>query len=496
MTFEKIKSILLKNTSTKQTIAKNTFWLFFGNMTSRFIRAGLLIYAARILGAHDWGAFNYAMGIAAFFTMFTDFGVNAVLTRESAKDTSVQEKYFSSAFFTKIILSLATIVILFLIFPILSGIVSGKTEDPQLVLSLLPIVIFLVIFDTLRDFGATLSRAWEKMEVEGLIQIITNIMIVAIGFFALYLSPTPKSLAIGYAIGTGIGMVASFWPFRRYFKNFWKTISIHLSKKILSSGWVFGMMGIIGAIMLNTDSVMIGWLVGLDGVGYYGAGQRFVQMIYIIPGLIATAFFPTLTKLIKEKGIFESIFNKQLSLLMTIALPLTVGGVILAGLIFRFLYGTQYDPGIISFLLLNITYLSTFIATPLGNIIFALEKEKILFKYVLIGGIGNIILNLVFIPIFGIAGSALSTVLNQIIGMVYLYLKIRGSVKINIFTCGWKPFVAVSLMGLLSYGMVLLNVNLIINIILSSIVYFVFLIITKQNDAKEIWNLAITKMRV
>jgi len=495
MTFDKIKSILLKNTSAKQTIAKNTFWLFFGNMTSRFIRAGLLIYAARILGAHNWGAFNYALSIAAFFTIFTDFGVNAVLTRESAKDTSVQEKYFSSAFFTKIILSLVTIIILFLIFPILSGIISGKTEDPQLVLSLLPIVIFLVIFDTLRDFGATLSRAWEKMEVEGFIQIITNILIVVAGFFALYLSPTPKSLAIGYAIGTGIGMIVSFVPFRRYFKNFWKTISIQLSKKILSSGWVFGMMGIVGAIMLNTDSVMIGWLVGLDGVGYYGAGQKFIQMIYIIPGLIATAFFPTLTRLIKEKGVFESIFNKQLSLLTTIALPLTVGGIVLAGSIFRFLYGSQYDPGIISFLLMNITYLTTFIATPLGNIIFALDKDKILFKYVIIGTLGNFIFNILFIPSMGIAGSALSTVLNQIIVTSYLYFKIKKDIKINIFICGWKPFVAVLLMGALSYGMVLLNINLIINIIISAIAYFTFLVMTKQNDVKEIWNLALTKMK-
>jgi O-antigen/teichoic acid export membrane protein len=74
-----IKQFLLHNTSTHQTILKNTTWLFSGQIIGRLLRATIVIYAARVLGANNWGAFSYALGIAAFLTVFTDIGVNAYI---------------------------------------------------------------------------------------------------------------------------------------------------------------------------------------------------------------------------------------------------------------------------------------------------------------------------------------------------------------------------------------------------------------------------------
>ncbi|MCL5004783.1 MAG: hypothetical protein M1170_02470, partial [Patescibacteria group bacterium] len=58
---QKIKSFLFENKTTRQTIAKNTFWLFFGEISSRVLRAAIVIYAARVLGADGWGVFSYAI---------------------------------------------------------------------------------------------------------------------------------------------------------------------------------------------------------------------------------------------------------------------------------------------------------------------------------------------------------------------------------------------------------------------------------------------------
>ncbi len=71
---------LFNNRTVGQTIAKNTFWLFFGQMTSRLLRAVIVIYSARVLGAASWGAFSYALGVAAFLTIFSDIGINALIT--------------------------------------------------------------------------------------------------------------------------------------------------------------------------------------------------------------------------------------------------------------------------------------------------------------------------------------------------------------------------------------------------------------------------------
>lgn len=419
-------SFFLQNTTTRQTIFKNATWLFLGTIVSRLARAAVLMYAARILGARDWGAFNYALSLAAFFTIFTDFGVNAVLTRESAKDTNQQERYFSSAFFIKLAAGLFIAIALIVLFPMFSHLIISSSADIPLVSVLIPIVVLIVLFDSMRDFGAALSRAWEKMQIESVVQMLTNALIVVFGIGALLIIPTAQSLSWGYAIGTGIGMIAAFFPFRRYFKTLFSYISFSAIKKMLSASWPFGMMGLMGVVMLNTDSLMIGWFLNIEQVGYYGAGQRVAQLLYAIPSLIAVAFFPALAKKISNLDAFNSLISLGSRTLMLIALPLTIGGVVLAEPLLTFIYGQSFRPGVDAFILIQLTYIPVFLSALLGNTLFAIGKERKLLGYVLCGILGNAFFNILFIPSMGIAGAALSTVVNQLIATSYLLILMKN----------------------------------------------------------------------
>ena len=49
------------------------------------MKAVIVIYAARILGAADYGVFSYAITLAGFFSIFVDPGINAVLIRDGAE---------------------------------------------------------------------------------------------------------------------------------------------------------------------------------------------------------------------------------------------------------------------------------------------------------------------------------------------------------------------------------------------------------------------------
>ncbi|MFA6136380.1 MAG: flippase [Candidatus Paceibacterota bacterium] len=493
----KIKSFLFENKTAKQTIVKNTFWLFFGNIISRLIRAAILIYAARVIGATEFGAFNYALSIAAFFTIFADFGINAVITREAASDKSKQEKYFSTALALKIFMGLLIGIILVVVYPLLAPHITSSQADANLVAMLVPLMILVVLFDTLRDFGASLCRAWEKMEIESFIQIFTNVIIVIAGFIAINNVASGKSLALGYIIGTGLGMIVAFIPFRRFIKNPFKNFSFSFVKEIFKSSWVFGMMGLVGAIMLNTDSVMIGWLSNIEDVGYYSAGQRIVQLIYIIPALIATAFFPSLAKSYQDKERFSYLSKQEIYALILLAAPLSLGGIILSKSIISLLYGAEYLPGVTAFLLMNLTYLPAFIATVFGNAIFAIRKEKILLKYVILSTLGNALFNIIFIPQWGIAGAALSTVINQIIGLCYLYFSL--SKEINIFPkFNWsKPLFSLIAMGIAVYLLDLMGVNIIINILLGGLIYVSMLTLFKEEFTwkiiESVRNLSVPK---
>ena len=457
---KRAKSLLLENRTTKQTVAKNTFWLFFGNISSRLIKAGIIIYAARILGAEEWGIFSYALSLAAFFTVFTDFGISTVITRESSKDITVQETYFATSLVIKIVMTIISIVAFLVLAPF---IVKQKA-----VMALLPIIILLVSLDGMRDFAASLSRAWEKMEIEALIQIATNIAIVIGGFIALFYYRSSYSLSVGYTIGVGIGMLAAFYPFRNYFKNIQKTFDASLIKPILYASWPIGMLGLMTATMLNTDTIMIGWFRDISEVGYYSAGQRIAQIIFMVPALFSTALFPSFSKFAADKERFKAAIEKSLVMLLMIGIPMAIGGALLAKDIMYLVYGDQYLAGSLAFAIMCVTIISGFVAPVLGNAIFALDKEKKLFTYIILGISGNFLFNLLLIPRFGIAGAALSTLINQTIITIYLSQKLKQEVSFsirtklpNILTASFILFIAV-------LGLSLMELNAIVTIIIAA----------------------------
>lgn len=453
--FKRAKSLLLENRTARQTIAKNAFWLFFGTISSRLIKAGIIIYAARILGAEEWGIFSYALSLAAFFTVFTDFGISTVITRESAKDLSVQETYFSTSLVIKVAMTIVSIALFLILAPF---IIKQKA-----VMALLPIIIILVSLDGMRDFGASLSRAWEKMEIEAAIQILTNIAIVIGGFIALSCYGTSYSLSVGYAIGVGIGMMAAFIPFRRYFKNVRTTFDASLVKPILYASWPVGMLGLMTATMLNTDTIMIGWFRDIADVGYYAAGQRIAQIVFMIPALFSTALFPSFAKFANDKKRFALAVEKSLLILLMLGIPMAIGGFLLAKDIMYLIYGDQYLVGSTAFAIMSLTLISGFLAPALGSAIFALNKERVLFSYATLGIFGNFFFNLLLIPRFGMAGAAISTLLNQTIITIYLSRKLKMEIPIairaklpNILTASCVLFIAIIVLGILELSALLI----------------------------------------
>ncbi|MFA7201415.1 MAG: flippase [Candidatus Paceibacterota bacterium] len=479
---QRVKSFLLENKTTGQTIAKNTFWLFFGSILSRFLKAVILIYAARVMGTTEWGVFSYVLSLAALFTIFVDFGINAIITRESARDISLQHKYFSTALLVKILF----------LFIVICAVVLGAPYfvKQHEVLILIPLTLFMLGLDGLRDFGATLSRAWDRMEVESFVQVFTNAIIALVGFLSLYISRTAYSLVWGYVAGTGLGMIVAFYPYRSYFKNLWNNFDKKLAKKILVSCWPFGMLGVMGAIMLNTDTIMVGWFGTIDDVGYYGAAQRIIQIIYMIPALLATAFFPSMSRAIKDSELLRKLLERGVSLLMLFAIPLTVGGFLLSRQIIQLLYGSLYYSAAGPFGILSLTFVPAFIAIMFGNAFFALNKEKKLIAYVLIGIFGNFLFNLLLIPLFGIEGAAISTVLNQVILTLYLIHFLRKELQFRILHQIEKLIGATVAMALILLLFRMLEINLYINIFISMVVYAIALFLLREESVIFVWNKA------
>ncbi|MDO8557250.1 MAG: flippase [Candidatus Jorgensenbacteria bacterium] len=456
------------------------FWLTFSQIVSRLIRAVIIIYAARVLGAAEYGIFSYALGLASFFTIFADIGIGQILTREVSQKPEKASLYFSTAFWIKAMLLFGTSLLILFAAPHFSKLEAAT--------ALLPFVAFLVVFDNLREFSNTFFRAKEKMEYEGITTVLMNISITAFGFIAISISATASSFALSYVASTGAGFLAAAFILREEFFHVIKNFDRSLIRPLLRSAWPIALTSLLGAFMLNVDIIILGWLRTAAEIGYYSAGQKVVQVLYTIPSIITSALFPALSRAVSahDPKKVASIMEKGAAAIFLLAFPLATGGIVLGKPIILFLYGAEYLPGAAVFQILISTVLVVFPGMLLGNLILAYDRQKSVAVYVALTSIGNVVLDVLLLPLLGIAGVALSTLAVQIMYNIFLWNLAK---KINFFRALFhirKSFIASVLMGIVAYFLNRLGFHVLITIAASGAAYLICLYLLKEHIVGEI----------
>lgn len=461
-------------------IVKSAAWLFSGTLIGRTLRALVLMYSARVLGASAFGAFSLALSLSAIFTILSDMGVNSVMVREGVKSDETRKKYFSSSFFLKfpilIILSIAAIFI--------STAYSQRMPD---LLSIMPYMILIFIFDSFRDLLCALARSYERMDLDAKCQIITNFAIVVFCGLSLYFFPSAVSVMQGYALGTFLGVSFILFALRKRLGGLVNKVSPYFLKEVFLTAWSFGLVALMGVITINTDNLVIGFLMNQVAVGLYSATLKPIQFLYIIPAALSSAVFPSLAMANDNLEEFKKVFSLAIRSGYLFAFPLTVGGVLTAERLIALLYGSEFLAASPAFILLSLTLIFVFPSLFITNALFAgKEKNKIFLTYALVGIFGNTLLDIVFIKLWGIAGSSLATLIVQIVLFLYVSYHFKKSFGVGPAKGLSKIAISSGVMGLSVLGLMLLTNHILVVIALSGAVYLGMLILLKEETLKQL----------
>ena len=483
--FQKIKNFLLKNTTAKQTVAKNTVWLTISQFGARIIKAAIVIYAARVLGTAGYGVFSYAITLAGFFGIFVDPGINFVLIRDGAKATPAErQSLFSTTLIMKAIILAFSVVVVIFIAPLFSTLPGAKL--------LLPLVALIIVFDSTREFLASLFRAEEKMQWDAVSFLLENLAITVFGFILLWVSATPLSFTYAYVAGTAVGATTAIWLLRGRFKNIFAGASARRMMAIIKTAWPFAITGALGILLTNTDILIISWMRSASDVGIYSAAIRIVQVLYIIPGIVQMSTMPLLARLAKrENERFRAVLERTLALIFLVSIPLSVGGAILGTQVMRLVFGVGYVAGgmALSVLMLNLSfdYAGSVVATG----IFAYDHQKNLIISSTIAGVSNVLFDLILIPHWGITGSAFATLIAQILGNAYLWYAMKQLNSFSVLPRLGRIIGAGVAMAVVTGLLFATGVPVLVNVVVSAIVYLAALLAFREPLLKDLKNIAV-----
>jgi len=218
----------------------------------------------------------------------------------------------------------------------------------------------------------------------------------------------------------------------KLFKRMFRAIIVYGAFTVLSS------LG--AAILKSIDSIMVAGMLDLSKAGIY-------TVIFTLPAIITMPYrsiqrttYPLIARFWKKrdtKSIYE-LYHRTTLITMIIGGILLIGMWTNLGFIFSFM-PKAYSDGSYVFLFLAIATYVDMVTGLNGVILVTSKKYKYDFWFLMLLVVLTIVMNLVFIPLYGITGAAMATSLSLIIYNIARSLFVQYFFKMQPFDlkCFW-----------------------------------------------------------
>ena len=388
---------------------KNTSWLFGEKILRMVVGLFVGVWVARYLGPEQFGLFSYAQSFVGLFAAIATLGLDGIVIRELIKDPSRRDELIGTAFWLKLMGAFLVLVVL--------AIAVRFTSNDHYTNVLVFIIASATIFQSFNviDFYFQSKVMSRYVVFANIISLFFSSILKVI----LILSHAPLVAFAWIVLFDSFVLACGFIYF--YYKNNLEfrirnlKFNISTALNLLRDSWPLILSGMVVAVYMRIDQVMIKEMMNAEAVGQYAAAVRISELWYFIPMVITSSLFPAI---INAKKISEELYYARLQKLydimvwmaIAIAIPMTF----LSDWVVNFLYGSQYNQAG-SVLMIHI-WTGVFVFLGSAGAFYTIENyTKIFFFKSLIGSFSNIILNYLLIPKYGITYVAVATLISQIL---------------------------------------------------------------------------------
>jgi len=401
----------------------NTSWLLGHRVLSMVVALFVGVYVARYLGPERFGLLSYAASFVGLFTALATLGLDGIMVRELVKSPERRDELLGTAFWLKVggaILMWAGI----------AAAVPFTHNDTQTNI-LIIIIAFAVIFQAFNviDF---VYQAEVKSKYVVYAQIVSLVISSITKLVFVWITSPLVWFAWVFLLDAAVlaaGMTAI------YLKNtgkvwYWKW-QWQIAKELVKDSWPLILSGMVIAIYMKIDQVMIKEMLDARAVGNYAAAVRLSEAWYFVPMAITSSVFPAIINAKKQsKELYYQRLQKLYDLMVWLAVAIALPTTFLAPWVIRVLYGEAFLPaaGVLSIHIWAGVFVFLNNATWRWHL--TENNQKMAFVRLFIGALFNILFNSFLITDYGIVGAAWATLLSYSIAVYWGHLFFKQSQKI------------------------------------------------------------------
>ncbi|MEK7665101.1 MAG: polysaccharide biosynthesis C-terminal domain-containing protein [Patescibacteria group bacterium] len=402
--------------SSYQKFTKNVFIIGATYVMGALSGMILLPVITKILGPKDYGVWVQLKGTINLIIPFILLGLPSAIVRFLAveKDKKqIREGVYSVLF---LVFFISLIVSLFLVF--FAGSVASFFQTSPLLVKILSLVIILeclnlVITDALVAFQELKKYSLLSIfQTVGEILLIIGFVFLGYGLFGAVLSLVFIRLIVFSIlfiyIFRRIGIkIPNFFPIKKYLAFSLPTLGAIVSYWVIAS----------------SDRYLINLFMGVIFVGYYAPAYAIGSILNFFIYPLTFALSAVLPKLFDEKRIDETknFLKYSVKYFLLITIPAAFGLSVLSRQLLS-IFSTKEIAD-------NAYFVTPFIALSIllyglsnffGNNLVLAKKTKILGFIWAVAAAINLVLNIVFIPMFGILAAAITTFLAYLVSFLLI----------------------------------------------------------------------------
>lgn len=403
---KKIVSKLINKYSKLNIVLKATIWFTFCSVLQKGISMITTPIFTRLLSTEEYGLYSSYLSWLNIFTVLITLKLEAgVFNKGMSKFKDDRDGY------TTAMQGLTTVLttIALAIYLIFHSFINELTELPTIIILLMFLEIYFV---PAYNFWIRRNRYDYKYKSVVLVTIALTIANTLFGILAVLL----LNINRGVSRIISIALVQCMFGFCIYIVNLTKCKKLYNPKY-----WKFALKFNLPLlphyfsiyILQHSDRVMIQKLCNYTKVAMYSVVYNFSMVLNVLLDSLNNAIIPWIYDNLERKN-FRNIKDK-VQLLSIFLMAMLILFMLLAPEVIRVLAPASYYEAIYVVPPVTGSLLYMFMYVLIGNVEFYYDCNKATMFVSLIGAIMNIILNLVFIPLFGYIAAGYTTLVCYIL---------------------------------------------------------------------------------
>jgi O-antigen/teichoic acid export membrane protein len=404
-------------------------------MAAAVLSYGSQILLARWMGPFEFGIYAVAWSLVLPTAAMAAIGLPSAAVRFIPQYLSGQHRdqlhgLIRHSIVVVILVGMASVAVGWLILSLVAPWLEDSYAGP------LRVAILCVPFLTLIMLMSDMSRGfgWAILAFAPQWLIMPGLTILGVVVFKLYVGPPTAWSVIAIAAGaSAVTAIIHLVSFRtgvshdirnttpQYQTRLWLRVAIPM---LLSDGVIL--------LLWSSDEVMLGAMTSPEDVGVFHACVKTAGLTLIVFNAVSAFAVPRFAaKWLDDdkrelQDFARSIARWMFFPSLVIALGLIVLGPFLLGN-----FGDSFVRGYLVLIVLTLGYLMKAATGPVGAYLAVTGNQDSIVLVTAVSAIGNIALNAVLIPPFGVMGATVASIMAVLMCQIWQYLLVRRRLGIN-----------------------------------------------------------------